>query len=214
VQAKATEPSGEFHLASLYTRWHGPVIRMLRRYFGSPAEVEDAAQEVFVRMAVARKALAPEEEQPYLRQTLRSVAALAWHKGSIAQGVQLVSYDDCEEELLAVPQGTDVSAAHAPEQRQRLARLLQAVTELPLRQREAFVLHRVEGYTVQETADQMGISSRMAVKHLSRAVAYCEARVHYASAEQMRRLQAAHLMLSADAEERPATAATRRKPLP
>jgi len=212
VPAKAAGSGGEFQLASLYTRWHGPVMRMLRRYFGSPAEVEDAAQEVFVRMAVARKALAPEEEQPYLRQTLRSVAAQAWHKGPLAQGVQLVSYDDCEEELLAVPQGTDASAAHAAEQRQRLARLHQAVTELPPRQREAFVLHRIEGYTVQETADQMGISSRMAVKHLSRAVAYCEARVHYASVEQMRRLQAAHAALSVDAEDRRGAAAMHKEP--
>jgi len=209
VPAKADGPGGEFQLASLYARWHGPVMRMLRRYFGSTAEIEDAAQEVFVRMTVARKALAPDEEQPYLRQTLRSVAAQAWHKGPLAQGVHLVSYDDCEEELLAMPLDTDASAMHAPEQHQRLARLHQAVTELPPRQREAFVLHRIEGYTVQETADQMGISLRMAVKHLSRAVAYCEARVHYASVEQMRRLQAAHADLSADTDDRQHTATTR-----
>lgn len=42
-------PAG--HLASLYVRWRVPVMRMLRRHFGTTAEVEDAAQEVFVRVA-------------------------------------------------------------------------------------------------------------------------------------------------------------------
>ncbi|GLS14327.1 MULTISPECIES: RNA polymerase sigma factor [Hydrogenophaga] len=194
--ANAVVPRNDLYLASLYARWHAPVMRMLRRYFGSPAEVEDAAQEVFVRMAAAGKALAPDEEQPYLRQTLRSVAAQAWHKGPVAQGVQLVSYADCEDELHAVPQ--DAGIGQGLEQRQRLARLHQAVTELPQRQREAFLLHRVEGYTVQETADQMGISLRMVVKHLARAVAYCETRVQFANVEQMKRLQSVHAMLSAD----------------
>lgn len=184
----ADAPGG--HLASLYLRWRIPVMRMLRRHFGTTAEVEDAAQEVFVRVAATGKVLRPEEEQPYLRQTLRSVAARDWHKSAQSQGLHAVAYEDCEDELRAVD-GDDGAAQH-----QRLTRLHQAVQELPQRQRQAFVLHRVEGHTVQETADRMGISLRMAVKHLARAVAYCETRVLFASAEQMQRLQAMQASLS------------------
>lgn len=187
--AKPADASGG-HLASLYARWRVPVMRMLRRHFGTMAEVEDAAQEVFVRVAATGKVLRPEEEQPYLRQTLRSVAARDWHKSAQSHGLQAVSYDECDAERA---QG---DTAHAAQQRQRLTRLHQAVQELPERQRQAFVLHRVEGHTVQETAEQMGISLRMAVKHLARAVAYCETRVLFASAEQMQRLQAMQASLS------------------
>ncbi|MEG0000593.1 RNA polymerase sigma factor [Comamonas sp.] len=177
-------------LASLYLRWRIPVMRMLRRHFGTSAEVEDAAQEVFVRVAATGKVLRPEEEQPYLRQTLRSVAARDWHKSAQSQGLQAVAHEDCEDELQAA-HGDDSAA-----QRQRLTRLHQAVQELPQRQRQAFVLHRIEGCTVQDTADQMGISLRMTVKHLARALAYCETRVLYASAEQMQRLQAMQASLA------------------
>lgn len=185
------------HLASLYVRWRIPVMRMLRRHFGSTAEIEDAAQEVFVRVAATGRVLRPEEEQPYLRQTLRSVAARDWHQGAAAQGLQAMSYDECEAEL---------QAEHAAEQHQRLRRLHQALQELPARQRQAFVLHRVEGHTVQQTADQMGISLRMAVKHLARALAYCETRVLFASAEQMQRLQAMQAALSEDNDDECAAA--------
>lgn len=190
-----TDASGG-HLASLYVRWRVPVMRMLRRHFGSTAEVEDAAQEVFVRVAATGKVLRPEEEQPYLRQTLRSVAARDWHKSAQSHGLQAVSYDEDDAQLHAVAADDHGDTAHAAQQRQRLTRLHQAVQELPARQRQAFVLHRIEGHTVQETADQMGISLRMAVKHLARAVAYCETRVLFASAAQMQRLQAMQASLS------------------
>lgn len=195
----ADAPGG--HLASLYARWRIPVMRMLRRHFGTTAEVEDAAQEVFVRVAATGRVLRPEEEQPYLRQTLRSVAARSWHKSAQAQGLQAVSYDECHAELHALAAQSQGDAEQAAQQRQRLTRLHQAVQELPERQRQAFVLHRIEGCTVQDTADQMGISLRMTVKHLARALAYCETRVLFASAAQMQRLQALQHGLSEDADD-------------
>lgn len=195
----ADAPAG--HLASLYLRWRIPVMRMLRRHFGTSAEIEDAAQEVFVRVAATGKVLRPEEEQPYLRQTLRSVAARSWHKSAQAQGLQEVSYDECHEELHALGAQDQGDTEHAAQQRQRLTRLHQAVQELPERQRQAFVLHRIEGCTVQETANQMGISLRMTVKHLARALAYCETRVLFANAAQMQRLQAMQDALSEEADD-------------
>jgi RNA polymerase sigma-70 factor (ECF subfamily) len=79
-----------------------------------------------------------------------------------------------------------VSPAAAVEHRQRLARLQDALDELPERQRQAFVLHRFDGDTQDDVAQQMNISRRMVTKHLSRALAYCQLRVQYASLEQMR----------------------------
>lgn len=92
----------EASLVSLYTRWRTPVMRMLRRHFRTPAGVEDAAQEVFARVAGTGRTLAPEQEQPYLRQTVRSVAARDWEKGPEVHGLQHVPCDDCQEELLAL----------------------------------------------------------------------------------------------------------------
>lgn len=189
----------EAPLVALYTRWRTPVMRMLRRHFRTTAAVEDAAQEVFARVAATGRNLEPGQEQPYLRQTVRSVAARDWEKGPEAQGLQSVPYDDCQQELLAISAEGFGDTERQAESRQRLTRLHEAIQELPPRQREAFILQRIEGLTVEETADCMGISTRMVVKHLGRAVGYCETRILFASATQMRRLQA--LQGTLDAEE-------------
>lgn len=198
----------ETPLVSLYARWRTPVMRMLRRHFGSAAEVEDAAQEVFVRVAATGRVLEPDQEQPYLRQTVRSVAARDWQKGPEVHGLQNVPYDDCHEELHGVLAEGYGNTDHQAEQRQRLTRLHQAIQELPQRQREAFVLHRVEGHTVEETASRMGISMRMVVKHLARSVGYCETRILFASAEQMKRLQALQGAVSETEEDDDESAAS------
>lgn len=178
-------------LGQLYARWRAPLARMMHRYFGSAAEVEDATQEVFARLAATGKALAPGDEQPYLRRAARNVAIDGWRKSAQREGLQRVAF---EEESDAPDLATDAghTAAHAAHS-QLLARLDQAIQELPARQREAFTLHRIEGHTVEETALRMGISARMVVKHLSRGLAYCQVRVSYASSAQMRQM---HTVLS------------------
>lgn len=196
-QPAAAQPE-DAPMASLYARWRIPVMRMLRRHFNTSAKVEDAAQEVFVRVAATGRTLEPEQEQPYLRQTVRSVAARDWQQGPEVHGMQSVSYDESHAELLAVRAEGYGDTERQVEHRQRLTRLHEAIGELPARQREAFVLHRIEGHTIEETAERMAISTRMVVKHLGRAVGYCETRVRYANAEQMKRLQALHSAWSSE----------------
>ncbi len=191
------EPGG--HSRSLYTRWRKPLQRMLARYFKSPADIEDASQEVFVRMLSADKRLPVDEERPYLHQVVRSVAAFAHRTAPQQAGVRLVSVDDCRDEVEALPARDGADHALDDERRQRLARLRDALNELPERQRQAFVLHRVQELTLEQTAERMDITVRMVSRHLSRALSYCEIRVRYASAEQMRAL------LRAD-EQRPGAA--------
>ncbi|WP_245587345.1 RNA polymerase sigma factor [Comamonas composti] len=209
-EALPDSQASETPLTSLYMRWRMPVMRMLRRYFRTTASVEDAAQEVFVRMAATGRVLEPGQEQPYLRQTVRSVAARDWQKSPEMHGLQSVSYDECREELLAISAEGYGDTEHQAEHRQRLTRLHEAIQELPPRQREAFIFHRIEGHTIEETADRMGIGARMVVKHLGRAVGYCETRVLFTSAAQMKRLQALQEALSTeeDSDEERAVAWT------
>lgn len=176
-------------LGHLYARWRVPLARMLRRYFGSAAEVEDATQEVFVRLAATGKTIAPADEQPYLRRAARNIAIDGWRKSPQREGLQRVALED-DFEAPELQTDADHTDAHAG-QYQMLDRLDAAIQELPARQREAFTLHRIEGHTVEETARRMGISTRMVVKHLSRALAYCQVRVSYTSSAQMRPLHAA-----------------------
>lgn len=171
-------------LASLYARWRVPLLRLLQRRTGSRDLAEDATHDVFVRLAASGRALAPAEEAPYLATSARNAATDQWRRAD----AEVVSMEAAAQELRALPDQAQREPQQIAEQRQRIARLNDAVAELPERQRQAFLLNRIDGLTHEEVAEAMGISARMVAKHLSRAMAYCQLRVNYDSVEQMARL--------------------------
>ena len=68
----------------------------------------------------------------------------------------------------------EFSAESTVEGRQRLAIVERAIRRLPARCLEAFVLHVQNGLTFDEVGREMGISERMAQKHLARALEYIQ----------------------------------------
>ena len=55
----------------------------------------------------------------------------------------------------------------------RVGHLEQAIGELPPRQREVLLLHKLEGLSYGEIADRLGISKNTVMVHMMRALAYC-----------------------------------------
>jgi RNA polymerase sigma-70 factor (ECF subfamily) len=183
--------SGAETLTSLYQRWRAPLVRLFQGRSHNRAQAEDAAQDVFVRMAVSGKRLAPEEEKPYLSTVARSVATDAWRKNVRGTDAETVSMDCACGDLESIQADEALSPMEIAAHRQRINRLNDAVSELPERQRQAFLLNRIDGLTHDEVAAAMGISARMVSKHLHRAMAYCQLRMKYASVEQMQILHTA-----------------------
>lgn len=58
-----------------------------------------------------------------------------------------------------------------------------AIEELPPGPRDAFALRIVEGYSVMEIAEVLGIDERTVRKHVSRALLHCRQRLHRCEAE-------------------------------
>lgn len=181
--ASVATPASE--IAKVYTRWRRALLRGLGRGGDTPAE--DVLHDAVVKCMASKAPLAnADETRAYLHRIASNLVAGEARERKAGRTLPTVPLEDAQAEVesLAAADGSD--PFHAAVQRQRMLRLQQALDELPQRQREAFVLHRFDGLTQDEVAAQMGISRRMVVKHLSRAMAYCETRVHYASAEQMR----------------------------
>ncbi|WP_241150391.1 MULTISPECIES: RNA polymerase sigma factor [Delftia] len=177
-------------LTALYARWRQPLVRLLQGRLGSRAQAEDTAQQVFTQMAASGRLPEEGKEQAYLSRAASNLAVDQWRRQGGAQALATVSADNCGDEL----QGLAADDSHDPvrqaQNRQYLARLDDALGELPERQREAFTLHIMEGFTQEEVAQRMDISLRMVSRHVSRAYAYCELRLQYGSMEQMQRLRA------------------------
>ncbi|WP_158219292.1 MULTISPECIES: RNA polymerase sigma factor [unclassified Achromobacter] len=188
-------------LTQMYASFRAPLLRFLQRRLKDRQDAEDALQESFTRLAAAGQSTALQNQRPYLFQIaanlLRDRAREQLRQGP----VKMVSYDDPDTHTEDVPADPSNCPVATTAHRERLQRLAQALQELPERQREAFVLHRFDGLTQDEVADRMGISRRMVSKHLSRALAYCEVRVRYASADQMTDRHAADNAADGEPEE-------------
>lgn len=183
---------GAADLAKVYARWSQAFLRGLSRFRAVGISAEDALHDAVVKHLAAQAPLANEDQaRAYLHRIVRNGTAHELRERRAGRRLQTVALDEvsasCDADALTGPD--EDGPLHQAAQRQRIARLGEALAELPERQREAFVLHRFDGLTQDEVAARMGISRRMVVKHLARALAYCEARVQYASAEQMHRLQ-------------------------
>lgn len=61
--------------------------------------------------------------------------------------------------------------------RQRLARLEQAVSELPDRQRQVFLMHKFDGMSHAEIAAELGITRSAVEKLVMKALAHCRDRL-------------------------------------
>lgn len=169
-----------------YSKWRFPLLRFLRRKMTNDNEAEDLVQESFLRWASSGTVSNVERPHSFLFKIATNLLYDRSRRQSVRKDVMVAMDDIADASLQAQVNAAEVSygAANSPEHhvasREVLALLQQAINELPPRQREVFLLHRVEGLTQEEVALQLGISRQMVVKHLARAVAYCELRTEYA----------------------------------
>jgi RNA polymerase sigma-70 factor (ECF subfamily) len=157
------EPSrAEHRLRDAFERHFALVWRSLRR-FGVPAEsADDIAQQVFLTFSQRLRDVEAGRERAYLLSVaIRSAA-------NERRRLRRV------RETPAVDGNLDiVSDARTPEQlllhKRRREQLDLALTTLPLEQRVIFVLFELEGLTLPEIADSLGIPLGTATSRLRRA---------------------------------------------
>jgi len=135
----------------------------LLRFLGNRNSGSDLVQQLFCRIAGGPL---PTMRSPdaYLRHAARNLARdearAAARQGSHVQV--------CEE----------TAPLHAPDQlaaleaRDVLRRLDQLLARLPVRTREIFLAHRIDGYTYGEIAARTGLSVKTVEKHMSRAIGH------------------------------------------
>lgn len=159
VDAEAT-------LDRLARRYGGALARFFERRIGLGTDVADLVQEVFLRMA-RRGDLSKIEK---LESYLFSAAASTLKDRARRDRVRRVAAHDQFDE--AVHGDSDFSADRVLEGRQAVARLDEALRELPTRTRDVFVLRAFEERKMADVAHVLGISTRAAEKHFARALAH------------------------------------------
>jgi RNA polymerase sigma-70 factor (ECF subfamily) len=142
--------------------------RVLQRYFEKRGvrkmDLEDAVQEVFARLSRREGFSELGGLQEYLFETASSVA-VDYHRHWASQR-RSGEHDEYDDSLHAVE---DFSPERILTGKEDLEALYRALLELPERNRNIFILHRLEKMNKPEIARRLGLSLSAVEKNLVRA---------------------------------------------
>lgn len=162
AQAGAADAMNEL----LRKYWAG-VVEYVARYVEHYDAAEDIAQELFLRLWQKKLTW---KRQGSLRSFLYGVARnLARNQGRRWRELRLASLETLDTHVAE-------TTAHGPSEtfveRELETRYEQAVSALPARRQEIFILARVHGLSYQEIAEVMRISPQTVANQMSAALAY------------------------------------------
>ena len=146
-----------------FREWRLPLKRfLLRRGAGSSADIDDIAQEVFLRLLRYNRAELVDSPQAYLYKIAANVSA-EWSSRSSRR----MPHDSAWL--------TDLADALDPQEEldheTRFAEIERAINLLPVRQREIIRLHFSEGKSREDIAERMNLTRKIVKRDLAKAYA-------------------------------------------
>ena len=157
--------------AQWFKDWRKPVRHWLSRRASVPAaELDDLAQEVFLRLLRYSEKTAVENPLGYLLRIAGNVASEWRERARVSKPHDQEWLDD----LLIEP---DQEPENSVSQARSDANVQAAVDKLPPRQRQVLLLRVNEGLTYKQIAERLQVSPRVVLRDLSRAYSQLRTRL-------------------------------------
>jgi RNA polymerase sigma-70 factor (ECF subfamily) len=155
-------------------RRHGSRLRrfLASRLRSAAADASDLVQEVFLRLLRIDRHETIRSSESYLF----TIAFHVLHQHALRRSAAPETMDIAAlvEELAS---GPDNDPAGRAETQQRLEALQGALQELSPKAQAVLLLHRRDGYSLEEIGTQLGVSRAMAAKYLAKALLHCRQRL-------------------------------------
>lgn len=148
---------------------YGELVGTWVRRAESREDAEDATHDTIVKV-LEHDAAVLINPGAYLHRSVRNRLIDKHRQARLVDMVPLHELDEDEHPLLHDPD------AHA-RTTELVCSLKDALQELPFKCRQVFLLHKLEGYSQQEIAQQLGISVNMVEKYMIRAARYLRERL-------------------------------------
>ena len=143
----------------------GRLRRLLYSRGRSTDDTDDLIQEAFLRLQQYRDKQAVGNTEAFLVRTVLNLSADLQRRHRVERIVP-----DALESLSVVDPSPPPDVVLAGQE--RLLRFKRGLRAISPRQREVFILHRVEGYSFPQIAKELDISVSMAEKHAARALIF------------------------------------------
>ncbi len=156
-------------VSEAFLRNESALKRFIRRFLRAAPDVEDIAQETFLRAYAVERERPIEQPRSLLFRIAKHVALTQLTRKSR----QITDYieDSADSEVVLI----EHSAEDELIARQTLGLHCEAVAELTPKCREVYLLRKVHGLSHKEIAAQLGIAVSTVEKHLIKAVEQCDA---------------------------------------
>lgn len=149
-------------LAEICRHHHAALVRFLSVRAGSVENAKEILQEAYAKVLAI--------ERPV---TIKQLAGYVWRTAvnlAMDRGRERSRERRFARFTLPLAESQGLSVESTLELQQRLAIVDRAISDLPPRCLQAFVLHVLDGLTFEAVGREMRISARMAQKHLARAL--------------------------------------------
>ncbi|WP_051647076.1 RNA polymerase sigma factor [Paracidovorax oryzae] len=162
----------------MVTRHYRELLNFLARAVRDRDTARDLVQESYARvLAVQHSGKAIGDARALLYRTARNLVIDRHRRAEVRAGKSASSGAESEADPMAVLEGIAAPVACEPEvaaaSAETVQALLAAIGALPLRCREAFILHKFDGLSQAEVANRMDISVKMVERHIQRAMEAC-----------------------------------------
>jgi RNA polymerase sigma factor (sigma-70 family) len=157
-------------LSAVFLEHQSSLKRFIARYFSRPQDIEDVAQEAYLRAFGAVKA-GEDVRSPkaYLFRIAKNVAL-----NELARKSRLLT-DYIEDSAVQDVIDKGSSAEDQAMGQEKLAMFCGAVASLPGQCRRAFLMRKVYGLSHKEISEQLGISISTVEKHVASGLLRCSA---------------------------------------
>lgn len=167
--AQGAEPASQDKssaLAEIARSHHSALVRFLALRTGSTEDAKEIVQEAYAKLLALDR---PGTISFLVGYLWRIAANLA-----IDRGRQRAARSRLADAAFHPGVSSGPSTETVVELRQRLTIVERAISELPARCRQAFLLRIVEGQRFAQVGREMGITDRMAKIHVARAMEYLQ----------------------------------------
>lgn len=139
------------------------------KQLGSVTDAEDIVQDTFLRLVLSPDALKKmHQPKAFLATTSRRIIIDRFRRQQLEQAYL--------EELAQLADEADhhLSPEHLHEVLQALESISRVLDKLPEKNRTAFLLHYLQGYSHAQIAAQLNTTPRMIYKYLTKALILCQ----------------------------------------
>lgn len=141
----------------------------IARFMVSSDEIDDIAQEAFLRAYKAEQTTVIDQPKAFLFKVAKNLMLSEFGR----TGRKVTDYVDDIETLDCLPEGESLEANVIAQQ--RLGIYCEAIATLPVQCRRVMIMKKLYGLPTKEVARRLGITTSTVEKHMTKALKDCNA---------------------------------------